>query len=141
MARWRLGGPALAAALALALATGHAAADQASACERPAGWTGGAKIAGERWTAWWRSEPAPIPVGAHFSIRFHLCGPPVGRVGVRGWMPDHRHGMNYRPGVTLNGLSGTAEGLLFHMPGRWQLILDVRGAAGRETLTVEAVLE
>ena len=132
MARWRLGGPVLAAALALVLA-----ADPAAACPRPQGWTGGANIAGELWTAWWRPEPAPIPVGAHFSVRFHLCGPPVGRVGVRGWMPDHRHGMNYRPAVTLDGLSGTAEGLLFHMPGRWQLILDVRGASGREKLTGE----
>ena len=134
MARWRLGGPALAAALVLA--TG-----QAVACDRPEGWTGGARIAGELWTAWWQSEPAAIPVGAHFSIRFHLCGPPVDRVKARGSMPDHRHGMNYRPTVTLNGSSGTAEGLMFHMPGRWQLILDVRGAAGREKLTAETVLE
>ena len=136
MARWRLGGPARAAALALVLAGG-----QAAACPVPQGWTGGARIAGERWTAWWRSEPATVPVSEHFSIRFHLCGPPVDRVGVRGWMPDHRHGMNYRPAVTLNGLSGTAEGLLFHMPGRWQLILDVRGAADREKLIAGMVLE
>ena len=136
MARWRLGGAALAALLALVLAAGLAAA-----CDRPEDWTGGARIEGELWTAWWRSEPAPIAVGAHVSIRFHLCGPPVQRVKVRGWMPDHRHGMNYRPAVTLNGLSGTAEGLLFHMPGRWQLILDVRGAAGREKLTAETVPE
>ena len=92
MARWRLGGPALAAALALFLT-----ADEAAACARPQGWTGGARIAGELWTAWWRSEPAAIPVSKHFSIRFHLCGPPVDRVRVHGWMPDHRHGMNYRP--------------------------------------------
>ena len=76
MARWRLGGAALAAALALVIATG-----QAAACDRPQGWTGGARIADELWTAWWRSEPAPISVGAHFSIRFHLCGPPVDRSG------------------------------------------------------------
>ena len=136
MTRWRLGGPALAGALALVLAAGRAVA-----CDRPQGWTGGARIAGTLWTAWWRSEPAPIPVGAHFSIRFQLCGPPAGTVRVRGWMPDHRHGMNYRPAVTLDGLSGTAEGLLFHMPGRWRLILDVRGAAGRETLVAETVPE
>ena len=136
MAGWRLGGAALAALLALVLAAG-----QAAACDRPEGWTGGARLAGALWTAWWRSEPAPIPVGAHFSIRFHLCGPPADRVKVRGWMPDHRHGMNYLPAVTLNGSSGTAEGLMFHMPGRWQMILDVRGAAGRETLAAEAVLE
>ena len=30
---------------------------------------------------------------------------------------------------------------MLHMPGRWQLILDVRGAAGREKLIAEAVLE
>ncbi|MCY3753362.1 MAG: hypothetical protein OXG99_04645 [Alphaproteobacteria bacterium] len=136
MARRRFGGPVLAAALALGLA-----ADRANACDAPRDWSSGARLAGTLWTAWWRSEPAPIPVGEHFSIRFHLCGPPVGRVRVRGWMPDHRHGMNYRPTVTLNGLSGTAEGLLFHMPGRWRLILDIRGAAGRETLTAETVLE
>ena len=136
MARPRPGGPALAAALALVLAAGEAAA-----CARPEGWTGGAGIAGDLWTAWWRSEPAAIPVGAHFSVRFHLCGPPAGRVRVRGWMPDHRHGMNYRSEVSLDGSSGTAEGLMFHMPGRWQLILEVRGAAGGETLTAETVLE
>ena len=136
MARQRLRGPVLAAALALVLVAG-----QAAACDRPQGWTGGARIDGKLWTAWWRSEPAVIPVGAHFSLRFHLCGPPIDRIGVRGWMPDHRHGMNYRPAVTLNGLSGMAEGLLLHMPGRWQLILDVRGAAGREKLFAETVPE
>ena len=136
MTRRRLGGPTLAAGLALVLAAGDA-----GACARPPGWTGGASIAGELWTAWWRSEPASVPISAHFSIHFHLCGPPVDRVGLRGWMPDHRHGMNYRPAVTLNGLSGTAEGLLFHMPGRWRLILDVRGAAGREKLIAETVLQ
>ena len=136
MAGWRLAGPALAAALALLLA-----ADPSAACAPPQGWTGGARIAGELWTAWWRSEPASVPVSEHFSVHFHLCGPPVDRVRVRGWMPDHRHGMNYRPAVTLNGLSGTAEGLLFHMPGRWELILDVRGPAGREKLIAETVLK
>ena len=140
MAPRRPGGPALAAALALVLGADQAFG-QAAACPRPPGWTGGARIAGEPWTAWWRSEPAPIPVGAHFTIRFHLCGPTVDRIRVRGWMPDHRHGMNYRPAVTLDGSSGTAEGLLFHMPGRWQLILDVRGAAGRAKLTAEVVPE
>ena len=136
MARRRVRGLAPAGALALVLAAGGAAA-----CALPQGWADGARIGGERWTAWWRSAPAAVPVGEHFSIRFHLCGPPVGRVEVSGWMPDHRHGMNYRPSVTLEGRSGTAEGLLFHMPGRWQLILDVRGATGREKLTAEMVLE
>ena len=136
MARSRLHGPTVAAVLALALAAGGA-----SACERPEDWTGARKIAGETWTAWWRSDPAAIPVGAHFSVRFRFCGPPIGKVAVRGWMPVHRHGMNYRPGVILVGLSGAADGLLFHMPGRWQLILEIAGAAGKEKLIAETVLE
>ena len=136
MAGRRRCGLTVAATFALVVTAGSAAA-----CERPQGWTGARHIAGKTWSAWWQSAPAAIPVGAHFSIRFRLCGPPVRRVRVRGWMPVHRHGMNYRPGVTLSGRSGAAEGLLFHMPGRWQIILDIAGDAGREKLTAETVLE
>ena len=136
MIRRRLRGSAVAAAFALVLSAGSA-----TACERPQDWAGAHKIAGETWTVWWLSEPAAIPVGAHFSVRFRLCGPPARQVRLRGWMPDHRHGMNYRPGVALADRRGVAEGLLFHMPGRWQLILEIAGAAGREKLTTEVVLE
>ena len=136
MVRCRLCGPAVAATLALVLAAGGA-----SACERPQNWAGAQRVAGKTWIVWWLSDPAAIPVGAHFTVRFRLCGPPARQVKLRGWMPDHRHGMNYRPGVTLAGRRGVAEGLLFHMPGRWQLILEIAGAAGREKLTAEMVLE
>ena len=118
-----------------------AVAVPATACERPEGWSGAQKIAGRTWKAWWRSEPADVEIGRHFAIRFHLSGPPVRTVKVRGWMPDHWHGMNYRAAVSLTGLTGAARGLLFHMPGRWQLILDIAGPAGREKLTAEMVLE
>jgi hypothetical protein len=41
-------------------------------------------------------------------------------------MPEHRHGMNYRPTVSATGNGRyVAEGLLFHMPSRWQLRFDV----------------
>ena len=165
MARRRGTGPALAAALAAAtvaalLAAANVpvagialAAGPDSACPRPAGWTGGSRIAGRIWSVWWRPVAAgssavaqgtglsAVPVGAHFAVRFHLCGPPARRVTLRGWMPAHRHGMNYRPAVTLRGPAGAAEGLLFHMPGRWQLIFGIAGAAGREKLTAAMVLE
>lgn len=113
----------------------------ALACDRPAGWRTAAKIDGKTWTAWWQPNPTAIPVGAHFTIRFRLCGPAVRTVKVRGWMPDHRHGMNYRPSVSMNGTAGTAKGLLFHMPGRWRLTFDVAGAGKREKLVTEMVLE
>ena len=41
-------------------------------------------------------------------------------------MPEHRHGMNYRPEVTqISPGVYRAEGLLFHMPGRWDLTFDI----------------
>ena len=91
-------------------------AGEAPARAPPQGWTGGARSAGELRTAWWRPVPAPITAGPRFSIRFHPCGPPVGRVGVLGRMADHCHGMNDRPAA--------AAGLMFHMPRRERLIAE-----------------
>ena len=49
-------------------------------------------------------------------------------VAVDAWMPEHRHGMNYRPTVTrLAPGRWRAEGLMFHMPGRWELVFTVDG--------------
>ena len=57
-------------------------------------------------------------------------------------MPEHRHGMNYRPTV-IDGPDGRflAEGMLFHMPGRWQLIFEVRSANRTERLTRDLQVE
>jgi hypothetical protein len=76
-------------------------------------------------------RPAPVPVGQPFALSVELCPAadqtlPLG-LGVDAEMPAHRHGMNYRP--TLKPLGGgrwRVEGLLFHMPGQWELRLDAR---------------
>jgi hypothetical protein len=34
-----------------------------------------------------------------------------------------------------------ADGLLFHMPGRWRLLLDVERGASTERLAADIVLE
>jgi hypothetical protein len=50
-------------------------------------------------------------------------------------MPEHRHGMNYRPSVKpLGDGRWRVEGLMFHMPGRWELQLDVRADGRSERL-------
>lgn len=80
----------------------------------------------------WRPVGGPIEVGRPFSIEFTLCprtapGAPIERLSVDAWMPAHRHGMNYRP--TLVGTPPgplRADGLLCHMPGRWQLVFELR---------------
>jgi hypothetical protein len=46
-------------------------------------------------------------------------------------MPEHRHGMNYQTSVVPHGDGGyRAEGLLFHMPGRWELVFELRKPDG-----------
>lgn len=52
--------------------------------------------------------------------------------GVDASMPEHRHGMNYRPSlVSLGRGRWRAEGLLWHMAGRWELSFELRLEDGR----------
>jgi len=79
-----------------------------------------------------RPAPSPLPLNAPFALELGLCaqnGAPVSDPPkVDAWMPAHRHGMNYRPTVTVLGPGRfRAEGLLFHMPGRWEVIVEVGG--------------
>ena len=74
-----------------------------------------------------------------------VCAEPpaaVATVRVDAQMPEHRHGMNYRPRVSARG-DGlyVAEGLLFHMPGRWHLLFDVERGGRTERLEAEIDLE
>jgi hypothetical protein len=89
--------------------------------------------------------PAPIEVGRHFAVEALVCtsgGPAVTSVRVDAQMPEHRHGMNYRPQISAKGDGRyTAEGMLFHMPGRWQLSFDVDREGRRDRLESDIVLE
>jgi YtkA-like len=85
----------------------------------------------------WRPEPQPIVVSRHFALEIVVCpknGAPQPRsLAVDATMPAHRHGMNYKPAV--NALAEgryRAEGLMFHMPGRWEFAFDVAGRDGVE---------
>ena len=75
-------------------------------------------------------RPSPPPVGQHFNVDFVVCANSPLRsdtaIQVDADMPAHRHGMNYRASVTsLPGGIYRAEGLMFHMPGRWRMIFDL----------------
>lgn len=88
----------------------------------------------------YRTEPARIPVGAHFIVEFMVCAKEgiatPSSIRVDASMPDHRHGMNYRPSVTRRGPHRyRAEGLLFHMSGRWEFTFDIEGVGPVERLT------
>ncbi|MDH4391402.1 MAG: FixH family protein [Aquabacterium sp.] len=80
-------------------------------------------------------RPAPLVLGRHFGLDIVVCAP-AGQplpdtLAVDADMPAHRHGMNYRASVTALGDGRfRAEGLMFHMAGRWRVLFDLPGAAG-----------
>lgn len=102
-----------------------------------------ARVEDARYVVAYALTPATAPVGAHFVVDFAVCpragAPAPDDVRIDATMPEHRHGMNYRPEVTrvAPGLY-RAQGMLFHMPGRWDLTFDVvaRGRVDRLTATL-----
>jgi hypothetical protein len=116
------------------------AATVAAACDVPAGFAPRARVESAGVVVVYRTMPAAIQVGQHFSVDALVCAdagtPVLARVDAQ--MPEHRHGMNYRATVASSGAGRyVAEGLLFHMPGRWQLVFDVERAGQRTRLTSE----
>jgi len=116
-----------------------AAASAATACELP----GGAvqKIQSGKVLVLYRTNPAPLKVGQHFVLEFAVCPAPES-VRVDAQMPEHRHGMNYRPTITGSGEGPyKAEGLMLHMAGRWELVFEVRSKDAVERVTQTIRLE
>ena len=116
----------------------------AAACALPAGFTPRARVEQGGVVILYRTEPASIEVGKHFSIDAVVCADAGTAVleRVDATMPEHRHGMNYRATVGPNGTGRyMAKGLLFHMPGRWEIVFDVERAGQRTRLTSEVELE
>ena len=92
--------------------------------------------------AWWLPDPAPLAVGRPLALQLQLCPADAQLLRVDATMPEHRHGMNYRPTVKPLGEGRwRAEGLLWHMSGRWQLRLDVRAQGSEHTLLQSVVLK
>ena len=83
----------------------------------------------------WQAEPGPIVVGRPFALLVTLCPADTQLLRVDATMPEHRHGMNYRPSVKpLGDGRWRVEGLLWHMSGRWELTLDVQAQGQQHRL-------
>jgi hypothetical protein len=129
---------ALLAWLGCAAGAAHACGEHLAASKRT--------IENRHYVVAYATKPQPIVVGQHFVVDFVVC-PRAGAaapqsVRVDANMPAHRHGMNYRAGVTSAGQGAyRAEGLLFHMPGRWDLTFDVVSGSTTERLASTLQIE
>ena len=78
------------------------------------------------WHVRWRPLVEPIPLGEPFGLAIEVeGGPELVVIEVDAEMPHHGHGMNFIPQVSGSNGAWIAKGLLFHMPGRWELSIDV----------------
>lgn len=115
----------VALALALGLAAGPALACGPGTAVGPAG----AQLA-------YRVDPAPA-VGRMVAVEVTACDGLV-LDGFDARMPRHGHGLNYRPRIAADGPDRyRVEGVLFHMPGAWQFVFDVRAGGNARRLTTD----
>lgn len=95
------------------------------------------------------TRPDPIPTNDTFTVSAMIYDARRGQtlvtdadVVVDAAMPEHRHGMNVVPRVRkLNNGSYVASGMVFHMPGRWELYFDITRKGETERAQAELVLE
>jgi hypothetical protein len=121
------------------LGLGLLASGGALACGEALG-TNARRIDSAQFQLAYKLLPDPVPVGKHFAIDVVLCPKAnatlPAELRVDATMPEHKHGMNYRPSVkTLAPGQYRAEGLMFHMPGRWELVFELRGNGSPRRLT------
>ena len=113
----------------------------ARACPLPPG----VRVESERLVLSYRTIPSKIVVGEHFVLEFAFCpkknAKPSDKIRLDAHMPEHRHGMNYRPNVIpvtpLGPGRYRSEGWLFHMPGRWEFVFELGAERLADSIRVE----
>lgn len=119
----------LVAAVACSVATA------AQACPLPSAAGGEQRIAQAGIELAWQAEAGRLAVGQPFALRVQICPASAKLLQVDATMPEHRHGMNYRPSVKpLGDARWHVEGLLWHMAGRWELAFEVDAGGERQWL-------
>jgi hypothetical protein len=116
------------------------AAARANACEPALKGDGVRKAEGKEYVVAWRADPPVLRVSEFFAVDIAACSKSRAQVPthvrVDAVMPEHKHGMNYRPTVTAVGDGRfRAEGLLLHMPGLWEIKFDLRRAGASEVVS------
>src|SRR5688572_3412296 len=116
-----------------AAAAGLIFAGAAGACE-PA--LKGTRLESPRFVLVFKADP--LAVARHFALEIAVCAKSAAKpetVKVDAQMPEHRHGMNYAPEVKQTAPGRwRAEGLMFHMPGKWEFVFEIRAAGKSDRL-------
>lgn len=87
-------------------------------------------------------DPKTRRVGDLFTLTVTLCDQNSQLTKVNAVMPSHGHGMNYRPSISkLEAGRFAAEGLLFHMPGLWELRIETTTGDKGEKFQAEFMIE
>ncbi|MEE9395333.1 MAG: FixH family protein [Planctomycetota bacterium] len=88
-----------------------------------------------------KTLPAPLETNEHFRLTVQITaleGASLEGIEVTADadMPAHGHGMNTKPITSKTGDGQyEVEGFLFHMPGYWELYVDIMRAGQRERAT------
>jgi hypothetical protein len=130
-------------ALAVMVAVACFASAAAATCPETA--SGFARLASAEAEIAYRWQPAEPKVGQFFAVEVIACRAPApagtGRIEVDAQMPEHGHGMNYRPAAAQAGPGHFRfSGLMLHMPGRWRLTYDILQGDRRTRLSQELTL-
>ena len=107
---------------------------------------GARRLESDRYVLSYRTRPAKLAVSQHFLVELVVCPkggqPAPDGVRVDGFMPEHNHGMNYKAVVKpAAGGRYEATGLMFHMPGKWDFIFEVRGEGKTDRMTHSVMLQ
>ena len=130
---------------ALACAAVLLLSSPAFACDPPSLGAGQKLVDSEHYRVAWRVRPDPIAVSEPFALEISVCAKsaaqPAEGIAVDAVMPEHRHGMNYRPSVarieSAAGARYRSEGWMFHMPGRWEIVFEVDGERLADSVSIE----
>jgi cytochrome c peroxidase len=103
----------------------------------------GTRLESDRYVLSYKAEP--VSVAKHFALEVAACAKPghapPERLKVDAHMPQHRHGMNYAPALkALAPGRWRAEGLMLHMPGRWEFIFELSSGGASDRLTHSLLL-
>lgn len=142
MRTWRAGALGCAVMLAAGLGCGKDGDSDEAGDDTLLGGPSSGATDGGTFLIEYTTDPSPIPLSEDFVLRTRVTDVD-GRwvddatVVVTADMPAHGHGMNTTP-TTEYDREGwyVTEGMLFHMPGDWQIVIDIAADETVETSTL-----